>query len=414
MDVRATEEAAIIDTFRDQVNATKFYKPAFRADPMVPKTHWVYRNEKDKWDKIKTIFEFEDWINYKLTGRLTVSLSIAAFRWCYDTHNGGYPTDLYEKLGMDDLIGKLPKDVLKVGERIGNITKEAAAEFGLSEKTVVYEGTCDCNACMFGIGGVLPNGMTLIGGTSTCLLGLTEKDFHVDGVNGTYPDCMYEGTSMLEGGQTASGAILTWFRNNLLPGEWEKEAREKGINIYDYITEKAAEIPIGCEGVVMMDYFQGNRAPYADSKARGMFYGLSIGTTAAHIARSIFEGVAYGANHCIISMNKAGYEVKEIYAYGGITNSPFWMQMHADVIGVPIYTTVESQSAGCLGDALIAATGHGLYASFKEASDNMVRIDKKYEPDMEAHEKYRFYMERYMETWPNMRDTVHKIVEHNS
>ena len=53
----------------------------------------------------------------------------------------------------------------------------------------------------------------------------------------------------------------------------------------------------GCDGLVMMDYFQGNRAPYADSKARGMFWGLSIGTTPAHLARAVYEGVAYGANH---------------------------------------------------------------------------------------------------------------------
>ena len=91
----------------------------------------------------------------------------------------------------------------------------------------------------------------------------------------------------------------------------------RDINVYDLITEKAKEIPIGCEGVVMMDYFQGNRAPYSDSKARGMFWGMSLGTTTAHLARAVYEGVAYGANHCIISMKNAGYEVKEIYACGG-------------------------------------------------------------------------------------------------
>ena len=148
--------------------------------------------------------------------------------------------------------------------------------------------------------------MTLIGGTSTCLLGLSEEEFHVDGVNGTYPNCMYDGTSLLEGGQTAAGSILTWFKNNLLPAAWMQEAVNRNMNIYDLITEKASEVPIGCDGLVMMDYFQGNRAPYADSKARGMFWGLSIGTTPAHLARAVYEGVAYGANHCIVSMKKAG------------------------------------------------------------------------------------------------------------
>ena len=414
MDVRATEEASFIDTIREEYDATKFYKPGFRADTMVPKCMWVKKNEPENWAKTKTIMEFEDWLNWKLTGRKTVSMSVAAFRWNYDDKNGGYPVDFYNAVGLDDVVDKFPEPVLKVGEVVGNISAEAAEIFGLSKKTVVVEGTADCNACMFGVGGVRPNGMTLIGGTSTCLLGLSEEEFHVDGVNGTYPNCMYDGTSLLEGGQTAAGSILTWFKNNLLPAAWMQEAVNRNMNIYDLITEKASEVPIGCDGLVMMDYFQGNRAPYADSKARGMFWGLSIGTTPAHLARAVYEGVAYGANHCIVSMKKAGDDVKEIYACGGLAQSDFWMQMHADIIGVPMYTTVESQSAGCLGDCIIAAVGVGIYPNFWEAADSMIRVDKEYIPNMEAHKEYQFYMDRYMETWPQMREIVHKTVDHNN
>ena len=414
MDVRAAEEAAFVNTIADQYAATRFYKSGCRADTMVPKCMWVKKHEPENWAKTKTIMEFEDWLNWILTGKKTVSMSVAAFRWNYDDANGGYPTDFYAACGLEDVVDKFPDTVLKVGEVVGNVSEKAAAAFGLSTNTVVVEGTADCNACMFGVGGVNPNGMTLIGGTSSCLLGLSEEDFHVEGVNGTYPNCMYDGTSLLEGGQTASGAILTWFKNNLVPGSWIQEATNRDMNIYDLITEKAKTVPIGCEGLVMMDYFQGNRAPYSDSKARGMFWGLSIGTTTAHIARAVYEGVAYGANHCIISMNKAGYKVNEIYASGGLAQSDFWMQMHADVIGVPMYTTVENQSAGCLGDCIIAAVGVGIYKDFSEAAKNMVRIDKKYTPNPEAHKEYSFYMERYMETSPQMRDIVHKTVDHNA
>lgn len=413
-DVRAAGEAAEIDKIRDAYPATRFYKPSFRADTMIPKLMWTKKNQPEVWDKAKTIFDFEDWLNLQLTGKLTVCKSIAAFRWNYDDRNGGYPKDLLEAVGIGDFLDKVPEEILPVGAVIGPVSPEASKEFGLSEKTIVVEGTADCNACMFGVGGVKPNGMTLIGGTSSCLLGLSETDFHEDGVNGTYPNCMYEGTSLLEGGQTSSGAILTWFRNNLLPGSWLQEATEREMNIYDLITEKAAAIPIGCEGVVMNSDFQGNRAPYADSKARGIFWGLSIGTTTAHIARAVYEGVAYGANHCIVSMKEAGYDVKEIYAAGGICTSDFWMQMHCDIIGVPMYTTVENQSAGCLGDAIIASVGAGIFKDFEEAAEKLVRVDKTFTPNMENHEKYKFYMDLYMKAWPQMREIVHSAVEHNS
>ncbi len=414
MDVRAAGEAAFIDEIRDQYDATKFYKPSFRADTMIPKCMWVKKNEPENWEKTKTIMEFEDWLNWKLTGKKTLSMSVAAFRWNYDDQNGGHPVELMEACGIADAIDKFPTEVLKVGDVVGNVSPEAAEFFGLSTKTLVIEGTADCNACMFGVGGVRPNGMTLIGGTSSCLLGLSETEFHVDGVNGTYPDCMYDGTSLLEGGQTASGAILTWFRNNLLPAAWASEAVQRDMNIYDLISEKAASAEIGAGGVIMPSDYQGNRAPYSDSKARGMFLGLSIGTTPEQMARAVYEGVAYGAAHCIVAMNNAGYDVKEIFACGGIATSPFWLQMHSDIIGVPIYTTVENQSAGCLGDAIIAAVGAGIYKDFAEAADSMVRVDKEYQPNMEAHKEYAFYLDQYMNAWPAMREIIHNLVDHNA
>ena len=197
MDVRATKEAAEVDKLGKQFAATRFYNPSCRADIMVPKCMWMKKNEPENWAKTKTLFEFEDWMNWKLTGKKSVCMSIAAFRWNYDDANGGYPIDFYNACGLEDMVEKFPKDIYRVGEVIGPVSAEAAKEFGLSQKTIVVQGTADCNACMFGVGGVKPNGMTLIGGTSSCLLGLSEKDFHEIGVNGTYPNCMYEGTSQI-------------------------------------------------------------------------------------------------------------------------------------------------------------------------------------------------------------------------
>ena len=414
MDVRAAAEAAEIDGMRERFPATRFYRPGFRADTLLPKCMWIKKHELENWARTKTVFEFGDWVNWKLTGRRTVSMSTAALRWNYDDVNGGYPADLYRACGLGDLFDRLPGDILKVGAFIGQISPEAAELFGLSRNTRVYEGTVDCNACMYGVGAVRPGDTAFIGGTSTCILGLTTKHIHENGINGSYPNCLYDGTNLIEGGQTASGAILTWFRDNLMPGEWRDEAAARGIDPFRLIEEKAQEIPIGCQGVVMMDYFQGNRTPYGDSRARGMFWGLSIGTTAAHLARAVFEGVAYGADHCVRSMKNAGYEVKKLYACGGMAHSDLWMQMHADVIGVPIQTTMENQNAGCLGDCMIAAVGAGIFADREEAADTMVRPDKIYLPDPGKHEQYRFYMKRYMETWPAMKEIIHRTVEYEN
>ncbi len=411
-DVRSAKEAESITELAKDCDAIKFYKSGVPAESLIPKCMWVKKHEPENWEKTVTIFELTSWIHWKLSGRKTTNMSVAAFRWLYDDKNGGYPKDLYEAIGLSDIIDKFPKDVLKTGTPIGPVDPAIAKELGLSEKTIVVEGTLDAVACMCGVGSVKAGGMALIGGTSSCLFGLTETDFHEPGVNGTYPNLLYDGTSLVEGGQACTGGILTWFRNNLIPGSWTEEAEKRGMNIYDYITEKAKTVPIGCNGLVMIDYFQGNRAPYSDSNARGIFWGLSLSSTTEYIARAVYEGVAYGANHCILAMKDAGYQVKEIFACGGLAESDFWMQMHADIIGIPMYTTKESQSAGCLGNSMIVAVGCGVYKDLQEAASKMVQIDKEFLPNMENHKEYKFYMDRYIDTWPLMKDLIHKTVDH--
>ncbi|MBQ6551662.1 MAG: sugar kinase [Lachnospiraceae bacterium] len=394
--------------------AMDVYLPNFRADTMIPKCMWMKRHERTLWDRTRTIFEFEDWLNFMLTGEKTLSTSVAAFRWNYDAGLGGLPVGLYVKAGIGDVKEKIPARELSIGEPVGTVTKEAAARFGLSEGTPVFEGSCDCNAAMLGTGCVSEGSIVLVSGTSTAILGLSDVPFHTAGVNGTYPDCIFPGTGLAESGQTASGAILTWFRNTLLPTAWAEEAERRGMNVYDLITEKAAGAPIGCGGVLMLDYFQGNRAPYADSSARGSFVGLSIGTDAACIARAIYEGVAFGAAHCVRVMQESGMRIERVLACGGITSSPFWLQMHADVLGLPITTAEMSAHCPPLGDALIGAAACGVYTNVPEAAKDMVRAGTTYLPDPEAHKKYRFYMDRYLELWPALESTVHRLVEHEN
>ena len=443
MDVRASEEAKELDTLRyghgdgsigcsgqgdgspgcsgqgdgspgSRFPAMDVYKPAFRADTMIPKCMWYKRHEPENWAATETVFEFEDWLNYQLTGRRTLSTSVAGFRWNYDQTLGGLPVSIYEAAGIGDVTEKIPVLKLAVGECVGEVTKEAAACLGLSEGTPVYEGTCDCNAAMLGTGCVRPGSLVLVSGTSTAILGHSSIDFHTNGVNGTYPGCLIPGMALAESGLTASGAILTWFKNMLLPGAWEAEAADRGINIYDLIGEKAAAAPLGAGGVVMLDYFQGNRAPYADSSARGLFAGLSIGTDTACIARAIFEGVSYGTSHCVNVMKASGMDIDQLLACGGICSSPFWLQMHADIIGLPITTTEYAQCCASFGNAMIGAVASGVYPDLSAAAKAMVRSDKTYLPDPEAHKKYRFYMDRYLELWPAVRETVHQLVQHES
>jgi len=144
-----------------------------------------------------------------------------------------------------------------------------------------------------------------------------------------------------------------------------------------------------------------------------VIWGLSLKHTPVHIYRSIMEGVSYGTEHIMRYFKEAGFEPEEIYACGGATESDLWMQMQSDVLGVPINLT-EEPNAPLLGDAILGAYGAEVFATIEEAVDRMVTIKKKVEPDTEKTELYRYYVDKYIATYPSLRDLMHDMLKHET
>lgn len=145
-------------------------------------------------------------------------------------------------------------------------------------------------------------------------------------------------------------------------------------------------MPVGSEGLIVLDYFQGNRTPHTDLLARGLVMGLSLQSSRAHVFRAIMEGIAYGTKEILDNFKLNRCDVSRVIACGGATHSPLFMQIYADVIGQPIYTTRVTE-ASLLGSAVAAAYGAGLYSSLSEASRSMVQLSGSYEPHMSSTTK---------------------------
>jgi sugar (pentulose or hexulose) kinase len=110
-------------------------------------------------------------------------------------------------------------------------------------------------------------------------------------------------------------------------------------------------------------------------------------------------------------MRENEFKPKEIVAAGGPTKSELWMQLHADVCGLPISFT-RVGDAPALGSAILAAVGAGVYPDIQEAARNMVDVERTIEPDRARHEEYRFYVDKYVETYPRMQELMHDVVRH--
>ncbi len=408
MDVRSFRQAERIASVKSDALKYNGYANV-SAEWMPCKALWIKENEPEVYNRAKYICEFQDWVNYKLTGRYAGSINNVTIRWYYNSEGSGWPLEFYREIGLEEVVDKFPADILKLGEKVGNLEDSLAEEIGLSKDVEVFQGGADAYIGMIGLNVVKPGRLAFITGSSHLLLGLTDRDFHKKGIFGTFPDAVIPGLYVVEGGQISTGSIMKWYKDNFINCSIETEAKKKGLSIYDYMSSIAKDLPPGSEGLILLDYWQGNRTPLTDPQARGVIWGLSLKHTPFHIYRAIMEGVAYGTEHIRRYFRDAGFEASEVYACGGATQSDLWMQIHSDVLGLPIYITEEA-NAPLLGDAILAAFGAGQYKSIEEAASSMVRIKKKIEPDLKNTDRYSYFVDKYIDTYPALKDMMHDMI----
>ena len=379
--------------------------PALALNPTaewpIPKIMWIKENLPEVYRDTKVILEYTGWLIFKLTGNIMASLSHSTSRWFYNSGKGGYPFDLFGMTGLDDLQKKLPDYTPGVGEPAGSLLKEFAAETGLPSGIPVAVGCPDGIAAMVGLNAFRPGKPVMICGTSHVHLIVSDKEIHTAGIIGSYPDAVVKGLHTIEGGQVTTGAVLKWYRDHFLQS-CLTQAAEKRKNVYEYLDSLALKIPVGSEGLILLEYFQGNRTPYQDANARGMLWGLSLKHTPAHIYRAILEGVAYGTNLIFHTIRSHGVQINQVVACGGMTKSALWLKIHADMCNIPISIT-EVQEASILGSAIVAAKNAGMYRSLDEAANYMVREKQVILPDGKTHEEYLPYYDLYCRTYPQIK-----------
>lgn len=394
MDTRAVKQA-------DRMNATnhsvlKYCGDAVSPEWMLPKVLWIKENQKDIYDRSYKIIEQLDYMNYKLCGVLSSSICQATCKWNYVESEGGYQRDFMEMIGLPDYEEKLVTRVDKIGVPLGTITGELAREFDLNPEMVIVQGAVDAHMAMFGLNVIEPNKIGVIMGTSFVHLCLAEEKKDYKGIWGPYDGAVIDKLWLLEGGQISAASVLDWYQNNFYQGA-----------SYETMISEAEGIAPGCDGLVALDFFQGNRTPYKTAKAKGVYYGLNLTHTRAHMYRALLEAVAFGTANIIKNFEDQGYPVDALIGCGGVTKNRLWMQIISDVTGKPIIVNKELQ-AGVLGCTVVAAARGQYDGDFQKAADAMVHPDVEIQPNMDTHKKYEKVFAKYLELYSNLADMMEK------
>lgn len=413
MDVRAStqaERALSTDSHARLYNAGGTGPASAEWFPF--KVAWLKEHEADIYAAAARIVDATDWVTHMLTGDWAVNTNSAALRMYHNADRGGWPRDFYEHLGVGDVFAKIPERLVFPGEPVGVLSGAAANHLGLISGIPVGQGATDASAGVIGLGVVRPGKAVLITGSSHALFGQAATAVHGDGFWGSYTNAIIRGQYTVEAGQASSGSVMKWFRDQLARDVVLRADREE-VSAYDILNAEAVDIPIGSDGLIVNEYFQGNRTPYTDAKARGMVWGLSLAHTRAHIYHAIQEGICYGTAHNLRAMAAAGFEVAEIVVSGGMTKSRALLQLHADVTGVELKLT-EVSDGTILGTAMCAAVGAGAYSDLATAASAMVHEIARIQPDPARHDEYRFYVDAYCAGYPAIRDQTHLLVDHEA
>ena len=398
----AQPEADCINNLLKDTNPDilKKYGGTTSCEWLLPKALQIYRESPEVYNSTYRFTEAGDWIVWKLTGEETTSVCMAGFKAMWDGSDGYLASDFLSKLepGFETLEEKLCKKVLSTSQIAGYITEEAAELTGLNAGTPVAPSFIDAHAALPALDITHPGELLVILGTSTCHILQGDKPAYVPGTAGYVKNAITDNLYAFEAGQNCVGDCFDWFVTSCVPGAYRDEAEKLGISIHQLLTEKAEKTPPGSNGILALDWWNGNRTPYVNGNLRGVITGMSITTTPEEIYRGLIESTAYGTKRIVELYEQSGINISKICAAGGIAEkNPLLMQIYADVLGKDISVSGTSQACA-YGSAVAGAVAGKAFCNIQDASCHMKKpYSATYSPNTENTEKYKSFYENYLE-----------------
>ena len=370
------------------------------------KYKWVQENEPDVFQKAYKWLDVKEYLILRCTGEFVMTRDSAYSTFLYDTRKGheGWSSSLCKMYGVQEK--HLPR-IIECTDVAGTLTERAAGELGLAPGTPVYGGGGDATLIGVGAGATRPGDTHIYSGTSGWVGTVIEKQ-KVDVVS------MIAGIVGAEKGKynyfaemETAGKCFEWVKEHLVEDEIEAYLHKINVadstetafdSLYDYMSEAISTVPAGSGGVIFTPWLHGNRCPFEDPNAAGMFFNIRIGTKETQMIRAVLEGICFHLRWMLECQEKKVRTSSVIRFVGGGALSPVTCQILSDVTGRAVETVPDTKDVGAIGAAMLIAVGRGVYRDLGEASA-LIRPLRRYEPDEKnraAYEKnYRVFRRLY-------------------
>lgn len=382
---------------RWEVDFTKYVGGIYSSEWFWAKILRTLRADESIREQAFSWVEHCDWVSAVLTGH-TDPLTMRRSR-CAAGHKAMWHKE-FDGLPSEEFLTKLDPLLSGLRERLytethtsdqamGTISPEWARKLGLSAEVVIGVGAFDAH--MGAVGAEIePYAFVRVMGTSTCdmLMAPTEEIGHllIRGICGQVDGSIIPGMLGTEAGQSAYGDYYAWFQKLIMEPVREllgdEAADQMSEKLIPYLSEKAAQLPVTENDPVATDWINGRRTPDANHTLKATLTGLSLGTDAVMIFKSLVEATAFGSKAIVDRYREEGVAIRQVIAIGGVAKkSPFVMQTLSDVLDMPI-RVASSDQACALGAAMNASVAAGIHTDLAAAQKAMGSgFDESYAPD---------------------------------
>ncbi|MHB1021008.1 MAG: xylulokinase [Acidobacteriaceae bacterium] len=330
---------------------------------------WVRDHEPEIFARIAHVLCPKDYVRYRLTGEYAMDVQEASGTLLLDVTHRRWSQEVAEAAGIS--MQWLPK-LYESPEICARVHEAGASATGLVSGTPVAAGAGDQGAGAVGMGILKPGSVSATIGTSGVVFAATDRPTK-DPKGRLHTFChAAPGRWHVMGVTQAAGLSLRWYRDTF--------ATANGVaTSYDDLTNLAATVPAGSDGLLWAPYLLGERTPHLDPEARAAFVGITASHTRAHFIRAVLEGVVFSLKDTFTLFADLGIPVDRIRLGGGGARGPLWRQIQADIYDHPV-ELLEAEEGGAYGAALLAGTGVGAWPDLDAACDATIRVAQTIAP----------------------------------
>lgn len=359
---------------------------------------WVRKHEPENYEKIDKIVFPKDYIRYRMCGELGVESSDASGSVIFDTAKRDWAWDFIDRLGFPREIFPQCFESYHVA---GEVTEECSRETGLKKGIRIAFGGGDTIMQQVGNGMVSDNNVWVSNIGTSCQLSCAASRPVYDSLYRSNTFChVNENLWMLMGANVTGGLCLKWLKNKMVHAE-----------SFEQTNAIAATVPAGSDGLIFLPYLSGARCPHNDSSAKGIYWGLTLDHTQAHLIRSTMEGIIFSLYDCYEVFRSCGMKPEKLIASGGGARGELFRQIQADMYDCEIYTNLGKEQS-CIGAAIAGAVCAGEYRDYAEACSRIVKYsDQVTEPNAENHRRYMELYAIYRELYEHNKELFRKSAQ---